>query len=249
MNTLVASSDSVDFNSSIYIGRVHHKRYSPTEHGFSYPMYMLGLDLDELDTLDQNLRFFGYNRFSALSLRRRDYLDDNGLSLKQAVLEKVAELGGDASAVESVMLLGQVRCFGLYFSPVNFFFCYQQGKPRYMLAEVHNTPWNERHCYLVDVENPQQTKKDFHVSPFMGMDMQYHWRIEHNDQRILVHIENWQQDKLFDATLSVQQQALTSSSLFTVLKQWPVMTLTILKGIYWQALKLFIKKVPYHSHP
>ncbi len=249
MNTIVADAESVAWNSAVYIGKVHHMRYSPTEHGFSYPMYMLGLDLDELDELDRNLRFFGANRFAALSFRRSDYLDASELSLKQAVLEKVDQLGGDSSVIESVLLLGQVRCFGIYFSPVNFFFCYQQGKPRYMLAEVHNTPWNERHCYLVDVENPQQTKKDFHVSPFMGMDMQYHWRIEHSDDHILVHIENWQQDKLFDATLSVQQHALTSTSLWSVLKQWPVMTLTILKGIYWQALKLFIKKVPYHSHP
>ncbi len=225
------------------------KRYEPATHSFRYPIYMLSLDLDELPQIDRQLRFFSVDRFAPFSFRRSDYLGDPQMPIKQAVLSQVDALGGDSTGLDRVMFLGQVRCFGLYFSPVNFYFCYQGSEARYMIAEVHNTPWNESHCYLVDVNSPQATQKDFHVSPFRGMDMDYHWQIDLHQKRLRIHIENWQSDKLFDATLSLQQRELNSMSLFSTLKQWPVMTLSIVRGIYWQALKLFIKKVPYHSHP
>jgi len=240
-----------DFNSALFTGVVHHQRYEVAAHGFNYPLYMLAIDLDEIEQLEKSLRWFASERFAPFSFRRSDYLKQGPAQgpLKSAVIEKVSALGGHTDTIDRVLLLGQVRCFGLYFSPVNFFFCFDGEQALYMLAEVHNTPWNETHCYLVDIDNPAATPKRFHVSPFMDLDMQYHWRIDWSPQRIMVHIENWRDQKVFDATLSLQRQALTSRSLFTTLKQWPMMTLSILRAIYWQALKLFIKRVPYHSHP
>ena len=235
--------------SALFTGQVHHQRYEVAEHGFSYPLYMLAIDLDELPRLDSSLRGFAVERFAPFSFRRRDYLGDPATPLSDAVRGKVAELGGHSEKIDRIVLLGQVRCFGLYFSPVNFFFCMSGDRPCYMLAEVHNTPWNETHCYLVDIDQPAATPKRFHVSPFMNLDMNYHWRIDWSPGRVMIHIENWRDDKLFDATLTLDRQALTSRSLATTLKQWPMMTLTILRGIYWQALRLFIKRVPYHSHP
>ena len=165
-------------NSAIYLGAVRHRRYTPSEHRFSYPMYMLALDLDEIELVESQINVFSSKKFRPLRFNRNDYLGDFDLPLKQAVMNKIDELGGDSAAINKVIMLGQVRCFGLYFSPVNFFFCYQGNEAVYMLAEVRNTPWNERHCYLVDINEPKQTKKQFHVSPFMELDMDYRWQIK-----------------------------------------------------------------------
>ncbi|MGO4998277.1 DUF1365 domain-containing protein [Oceanisphaera sp. W20_SRM_FM3] len=242
-------------NSAIYQGQVRHRRFA-TEgqkaHHFSYGLYMLALDLDELDDLAASSRLFAVERFAPLSFRRRDYLGCPQLPLKAAVLQEVTRLGGEADAIDSVVMLGQVRCFGLYFSPINVFFCYQGEQPRFALMEVHNTPWNQRHCYLVDLAKQDPTEKEFHVSPFMGMNMQYHWRISppslaQSGKRVLVHIENRNPDLLFDATLSLRRHVFERSVLKAALLQWPLMTLTIVRGIYWQALRLFLKRIPYHS--
>ncbi|MBR9857270.1 MAG: DUF1365 domain-containing protein [Gammaproteobacteria bacterium] len=235
-------------HSAIYQGQVRHRRYAPREHSFSYGLYMLALDLDELEQLASRSRLFACERFAPLSFRRSDYLGDPALPLKTAVLQEVERLGGDTSELERVVLLGQVRCFGLYFSPVNLFFCYRGEQARYLLAEVHNTPWNQRHCYLVDLESTTPTDKDFHVSPFMSLDMQYHWRIKPPAQRALVHIENRDPALLFDATLSLRRHPFDRAVLKAALLQWPMMTLTIVRGIYWQAIRLFLKRIPYHSH-
>ncbi len=236
-------------NSAIYQGNVVHRRYQVADHAFRYPMYFLGLDLDEVETISDNFRFFSINRFNMLNFKRSDYFGDPTQPLKQSVLEQVETLGGDISLVDQVIFLGHARSLGFYFSPVNFYFCLSGGDAIYMLAEVSNTPWNESHCYLVDLNNPGTNDKQFHVSPFMDMDMHYQWKVSYKTDRIIVHIENWNEEKLFEATLELRHQAFTPGNLTRTLKQWPSMSLSILKGIYWQATRLAVKRVPFYSHP
>lgn len=235
--------------SAIYQGTVRHRRFSPKSHDFSYPIYMLAIDLDEIDQLEKSSKLFSASRWALLRLKRSDYLHDKTSLLKQAVIDEVIKLGGPKN-IDRVTMVCQARCLGLYFSPVNFYFCQTAGNTSHMLAEVNNTPWGEKHCYLVPLASSGYSHdKAFHVSPFMDLNMQYRWFVKAPDKHLSVHIENWRDEKLFDATMTLEHREWSQTNLRKTLCQWPAMTFSIMKGIYWQALKLFIKAIPFVPHP
>ncbi|WP_299801943.1 DUF1365 domain-containing protein [uncultured Shewanella sp.] len=248
----LAGNDSTEsFVSGVYRGKVMHRRYSPAEHSFDYQMAMLGIDLDELERLEQVSWVFSSTRFAPLRFEQKDYLANGGdllQDLKTRVLSKALALGAEPGC-NRVVFVGQVRHFGIYFSPINCFFCYQDDKAKYMLAEVSNTPWNQRHYYLVNLERTEPTDKVFHVSPFMDLDMKYIWRIKAPSSEVRVGIENRNTQKLFDANLCLFKHEMSAKNLQSMLINFPFMTLKIVQGIYWQALKLLIKRVPFVGHP
>ncbi|QTH65038.1 DUF1365 domain-containing protein [Psychrosphaera ytuae] len=270
-----------EFNSGIYKGIVRHRRFSPKVHQFGYNMYMFALDLDEAPTLFKRFALIGERWFNPFKITNKDHFGSTKHTIKTSVIDKLKQLtltsplskqqqfeNGCKNDELKIVMVTQARCLGVYFSPINLYFCYHGHNTRKdkciaMLAEVSNTPWNEKHYYLIDV--PKQNErcelrnpKAFHVSPFMPMDMDYVWKITPPAKHLNVHIENWQhpdqqsgtgQYKVFDATMTLKKQAFTSANLTKLLIKVPMMTVKISAAIYWQAAKLFAKRVPFIGHP
>ena len=239
-------------HSCIYHGDVRHRRFQTREHSFSYEMFFIALDLDELEQTE-SVGWFRKNRFSPLSFRRSDYLGKAEQPLKQAVWDKVEELGG-LSLQTRVLFVGQVRCFGVYFSPINLYYCYDKNDQlTYLLAEVSNTPWNQTHYYLIEMDSDKIIDKAFHVSPFLNLDMKYHWFVKAPNKHLSLHLENRgldkSQEKIFDATISMTRKPFNSKNIKQQVISIPMMTVKIVYGIYWQALKLCLKRIPFVPHP
>ena len=261
-------------HSRLYSGSVRHRRITPAKHGFNYRLYMLFLDLDELPSIANQAWYFSVDKVNLINFRSRDYLDGNAASptqLKQGVINRVeqwfAAQRKPCPEICRVALLTHPRYLGIVFNPLSMYYCYNGDNELVaMLADVSNTPWNERHHYVLpvsedtftgvrtDIAQEQmqfQCQKQFHVSPFNPMQMDYHWRIRRPQQQLFLHIENHlrgeEAEKHFDATVAMEAQPISKLGRFA-LKQ-PVMTLQVVWGIYWQALKLFFKKVPIYDHP
>lgn len=252
------SKQEPQFESAIYRGFVRHRRHRPRTHAFKYKLFMLWLKVDEIPALLQHLRLLGTSVLSWARFRRQDYIGDPAQSISASVRSRMASISGrqEQEFNGEVFMLCQLRYLGIYFSPLNLYFLRQHGRFTYMLAEVSNTPWNERHYYLIDLAEPGSHAKAFHVSPFNPMQQTYSWRIEPpaaNTDSCLVHIdvcsESDGNNTVFDASLSLQRQAMNQAHLWRVLIRHPAQTATIVAGIYWQALKLFLKGLPYFQHP
>ena len=245
--------------SAIYEGRLVHRRFHPREHRFAYRLGMLYLDLDELpDVLDRHL-LWSARRFAPAWFRRADYLRPVDVPLKEAVRAEIERQSGERPT-GPIRLLTHPRYWGYGFNPVSFYYVFERrgAPPRWLLADVTNTPWQERHSYVLgplgepDHEgawHPRSPKK-MHVSPFMEMAMDYHWRVTEPGEHLLVHIENHAEGRrLFDATLALRRRPLDGANLGRLLWRYPALSLKIVAGIHWQALRLWRKGVPYVPHP
>jgi DUF1365 family protein len=234
--------------SAIYQGTVFHARHVPKKHTFTYSIFLLWLKLDEIPALENKVRFFSASKWAPLRFRRTDYLGDAATPLTQSVLDKMSELAAKPLTGE-VYLLGQVRTFGLYFSPVNFYYLRQSdGVYSHCLAEVSNTPWNKRHYYLVDLAEQHDSQKAFHVSPFNPMDMQYKWNIAQPAEQLILSLKCVKDVTHLDTQLNLKRSNMNSKTVYAVLLTIPSMALKTIAGIYWQATKLFFKRVPFYAH-
>ena len=246
-------------NSCIYEGRVRHRRYAPRRHVFEYSLFMMYLDLAELDALFDGRLLWSQRRAAPARFRRSDYLGDPRIALPDAVSRLVEERTG-APCEGPIRLLTHPRYFGYGFNPVSLYFCFDtEGRSlRTIVAEVSNTPWGERHCYVLDgatnlgrgEKRRHEFRKDFHVSPFMDMDVDYRWYFTPPGRSLGIHMENLKSGKrFFDATLALTRREISTVSLNAVLLRYPLMTARIVAAIYWHALLLWIKGTPFFTHP
>jgi hypothetical protein len=244
--------------SALYRGRVSHARHRPERHVFGYRLGMFALDLDELSRVFAGRWLWSVGRPNLMSFRREDYLGDPQTPLDEAVRDRVQdELGWRPEG--SVVLLTQLRCLGYCFNPVSFYVCHDaERRPCALVAEITNTPWNERHAYVLDLAEAQgrgellelRLDKRFHISPFMPMDQGYVWRFGSLGERLVIEMESHEGgERVFDARLDMARQTLGAGSLALFLLAHPFMTGKIIAAIYWQALRLRLKGVPVHDHP
>ena len=182
--------------SAIYEGVVRHRRMTPREHSFEFALFMVYLDLAEMDRVFSMTRWWSAKRLSPARFRREDYLGATG-SLDGAVRDRVERETGQRPT-GPIRLLTHLRYFGCCFNPVSFYYCFDERGERVqtIVAEITNTPWKERHTYVLDRGNARETnetlrwefEKRFHVSPFMPMGMQYDWAFAEPGEELFVHM-------------------------------------------------------------
>lgn len=245
-------------HSALYHGWVSHRRREPRPHAFRYRMFMVWLDLAELPVLFKRRWLWSTSRPALARFRRQDYLAPHDRPLDEVVRDLVAARTG-RRPTGAVRMLTHLRYFGCCFNPVTLYYCYDSAERlECVVAEVTNTPWRERFQYVLPVAEAGgepdayiwQFAKQFHVSPFLPMDMDYRWQCGPPHESLLVRIGNRRQGRdIFDATLALRRRPLTGRNLATALASFPLLTAAIIAMIYWQAVKLWLKGTPFHAHP
>lgn len=250
---------SAPMASAVYEGVVRHRRHAPHPHAFRYRMAQLYLDLDEVDSVFDRRWLWSSNRRNLAEFRRSDYLGDPGQSLSEAVRDRAAATLGRRPQ-GPIRLLTHLRYAGLAFNPVSFYYCHAADGIALdcIVAEITNTPWKERHAYVLPVENADlhgralhwSFAKAFHVSPFVGMARDYDWRFTAPGDDLHVHMNVTRDgEREFDATLHLERRPLDAMSLARVLWRYPLMTAQVVGAIHWQALRLWLKRNPVYDHP
>lgn len=245
----------------LYTGTLRHRRFSPRGHEFTYPLFMAWMDIDRIPELMARSPWTSYNRFNWAAFDQRDHFGDVRLPLRERV-RLDARANGIPLPDGPIFLLTHLRYLGYCFNPISFYFCYHpSGLLDTVLAEVNST-FGESRNYWLSPRNRQPSEnslryrcaKTMHVSPFMGMDLNYEFVLTEPGEKLVAHMNTTDRGAessrpFFDATLMLTRQPWTSRSLVQVLLRHPWMTASVMGGIHWQALRLFLKRLPVFTHP
>ena len=242
--------------SCLYEGHVYHRRRTPVEHGFRFSLCLLYLDLEEIPAVFGASRLWSATGPALVRFRREDHLGPDDQPLSESVRDLVEERSG-SRPTGPVRLLTHPRYAGIGMNPVSFYYCFEpdgEGLAA-LVAEVNNTPWGEQHCYVLPAADGHglsaRQRKQFHVSPFMPMELDYAWSSSLPGEELELRIANHSDDGelLFDAVLSLERRPLTSRNRARLLGRHPLQTARVAAAIYWQALRLALKGTPFHPHP
>jgi DUF1365 family protein len=217
---------------------------------------MVYLDLSEIDTVFRGRWFWGTHAGALVRFRRRDYLGPSELPLDVVVRDRVEREAG-VRPDGPIRLLTHLAFFGHCFNPVSLYYCFDRSGDHldFVLAEITNTPWSDRHTYLLRAGGDpalvrDRSAKTFHVSPFMPMNLSYDWRLTAPARTLVAHIEvSDDARKIFDATLTLRRREIRGAELTRALVRFPAMTARVVLAIYWHALRLWLKGATFHPHP
>lgn len=237
----------------LFVGHVMHRRLRPRMHHLRYRIFSLLLDLEKIDRLDRGLRFFSHGKFNFLSFHDRDHGDGSEVPLREQVAAHLQAAG--VTKVGRVRLLAMPRVLGFVFNPLSVYFCDgPDGSPAAILYEVHNT-FGERHTYVLKVDASggtirQEAAKQFHVSPFLPMALDYSFRVKPpgSELRIAIQVAD-STGPILAAVHVARSRPLSDPSILRTLAVYPLMNVKVVASILWEALKLLVKGVSVHPRP
>jgi len=257
ITTLDANGPPPAAAGTLYVGEVMHQRLKPFGHRFTYGVFSLLVDLDQLDVLDRLTPLLSVNRPNLVSFRERDHVERDGETVRMFA-DRLLEAAGMRQRAARILLLAYPRVCGYVFNPISVYFAYDaDGRLIALIYAVRNT-FGQRHTYVAPVENGDLSKagvrqtraKVFHVSPFIGMDARYHFRVLPPGKvvRLRIH-ETAAGEPLLAATFAGEGKPLSSLALAACLLKFPLLTWKIMAGIHWQALKIWLKGARFHKSP